>query len=370
MRGERTGAVLAGIFVLFSAAVAVGVTVVLARRSTIFTKRYTLRAAFTNVQGLREGATVRIAGVTVGSVKAIELAPPGARGKVVVYLSLEERCKYTVRSDSLAEVRTTGMLGDKYVEVTVGDPEAPPLMPGDVIKSVEPLDVYAAVEEARQALRKVSDIAAGVEQVLQEFRQTKTLANLDTATRSLANIIQGIEQGPGALHALVFDPEFAKLADDVKVSMSRLRSLIEQAAAEEGGTARVLLGEDYRRITGTLHASAESLHRLIQQVETGRGLLHTLVYGEEEARLLENLSQAAGRLNEVLRQVEEKEGTLGLLVGDPEVWEDLRRLLGGIERSRTLRLLIAATMEKAPASPAQSAPTQAPVAAEGLAGDD
>ena len=190
MPGEHKSAIYAGLFVLATGVVMVGAIAVLAQRSKLFEERVYLEAKFQNVQGLREDAPVRIGGVVVGAVSTIDLAPPAAPRSVVVTLAVQQTCMPKVRADSVASIRTLGALGDKYVELSIGSQDAAP--PTRYLRSSEPIDIYEAAAEGRNAVRRLSSIAASVEEILAEFRKTNALKNLDTATQSLVSIINSI----------------------------------------------------------------------------------------------------------------------------------------------------------------------------------
>jgi phospholipid/cholesterol/gamma-HCH transport system substrate-binding protein len=78
---------------------------------------YTLQGRFTNVGQLKLRAPVKIAGVRIGSVQAIELDP--ARLDAKVKLSVDDRFK-DVPDDSAAAIFTSGLLGDQYVSIQPG----------------------------------------------------------------------------------------------------------------------------------------------------------------------------------------------------------------------------------------------------------
>jgi phospholipid/cholesterol/gamma-HCH transport system substrate-binding protein len=92
---------------------------------------YDLTAVFPTVAGLREGATVEIAGVQVGRVQDIKLADYAA----VVTLRLDK--KIPLQDDAIASIRTRGLIGDKYVRITPGGSERL-LTAGGRIREVEP----------------------------------------------------------------------------------------------------------------------------------------------------------------------------------------------------------------------------------------
>ncbi|RJQ44365.1 MAG: outer membrane lipid asymmetry maintenance protein MlaD [Nitrospiraceae bacterium] len=77
-------------------------------------QQYPLTARFANVSGLKVGARVEIAGVTVGKVSNIHLNDYEAQ----VELLIEPDVK--LQEDSIASIRTQGIIGDKYVKIKTG----------------------------------------------------------------------------------------------------------------------------------------------------------------------------------------------------------------------------------------------------------
>lgn len=81
-------------------------------------KTYILEAEFDNVAGVKKGASVQVAGVNVGEVVSIEL------GKMdVALLSLQITNKLKVPVDSMASVKSQGIIGDKYIQLSLGGDE-------------------------------------------------------------------------------------------------------------------------------------------------------------------------------------------------------------------------------------------------------
>ena len=80
---------------------------------------YTLQAEFTNVSGIKKGASVQVAGVVVGSVEEIAL---GDDNYAVITMRLDNALQVPV--DSIASVKSQGIIGDKYIQISPGgDPE-------------------------------------------------------------------------------------------------------------------------------------------------------------------------------------------------------------------------------------------------------
>jgi len=77
---------------------------------------YSLTARFHSVSGLKEGDVVEMAGVQIGTVKKIELDPQ--EYEAVVSLDLESQVR--LQEDSIASIRTAGIIGSKYIDITPG----------------------------------------------------------------------------------------------------------------------------------------------------------------------------------------------------------------------------------------------------------
>lgn len=93
---------------------------------------YRLKARFTEIGGLNVGGNVEIAGVRVGTVKAITLDPEGFYA--LVDMQIESR--YSLDDDTMASIRTKGIIGDKYVSLLPGG-SGTRMKPGDLIVDTE-----------------------------------------------------------------------------------------------------------------------------------------------------------------------------------------------------------------------------------------
>lgn len=78
--------------------------------------RYQVEARFSSVAGLKVGASIQIAGVSVGKVAAIGLDPVSY--DALVYLEIEPEIE--LQDDCIASIRTAGMIGDRYVSISPG----------------------------------------------------------------------------------------------------------------------------------------------------------------------------------------------------------------------------------------------------------
>src|SRR5213078_4930031 len=112
-----------GVFVLVALAAFLGMVYALGARARLFEAHYTIHADFTEVAGLTEGATVRLAGVQIGRVTDVRL-PGEPGGKVRVDLTIARRYADRIRRDSIARIETQGLraksVGSRAVSTSPG----------------------------------------------------------------------------------------------------------------------------------------------------------------------------------------------------------------------------------------------------------
>jgi phospholipid/cholesterol/gamma-HCH transport system substrate-binding protein len=102
---------------------------------------YQLTARFTRIDGLRDGADVRISGIKVGNVVAQSLDPKTF--EAVIRLSLRPDIKLPV--DSIAKISSNGLLGDKYLGIEVGVDDDAIKHDGVIAHTVPPVDLESLI---------------------------------------------------------------------------------------------------------------------------------------------------------------------------------------------------------------------------------
>ena len=103
--------------------------------------RYLVSARFANVSGLKEGASVEVAGVSVGKVSKINLDDYEA----LVELEIDPDIK--LQEDAIASIRTQGIIGDKYVKIKVGGSEEYVDEGGELLETESAIEVEERVSK-------------------------------------------------------------------------------------------------------------------------------------------------------------------------------------------------------------------------------
>jgi outer membrane protein OmpA-like peptidoglycan-associated protein len=163
-RAFRLGLFIVPTFLILAAGV-----FLIGEKRFLFRHTYRLEAGFQNVAGLDNGAGVRVGGIHLGTVKYISL-PSGPNGKLTVVMDMADSTKNIVRQDSVASIKTEGLLGDKYVEVSFGSEKAGAIESGDTIRGETPVDFSdAALAVMNQSKTAVTAFAEDADALKQNF---------------------------------------------------------------------------------------------------------------------------------------------------------------------------------------------------------
>ncbi|MBE9569871.1 MAG: outer membrane lipid asymmetry maintenance protein MlaD [Proteobacteria bacterium] len=120
-----------GIFMIAGMVCLAYLTIKLGQLEVLGDKGYEIQAVFSSSGGLKTGSSVVIAGVEVGRVKKVVLDDYEAR--VTMSLPLEVK----IQEDAIASIKTKGLIGEKYVEISPGGLDEN-LEPGGVIRDTQP----------------------------------------------------------------------------------------------------------------------------------------------------------------------------------------------------------------------------------------
>ncbi|NBV49601.1 MCE family protein [bacterium] len=236
MERQRMNQLLVGIFVVLGVSIATYLIFVMGSRTGVFRSTFTVYARFKDVKGLHPGSEVSLSGLRVGIVKEITVATDDSK-EMVAHLQISSTAKDRIRADSAATLRTQGVLGDRYIELTIGSNSQRPLKNGDTLRTEEASDIFAKsgslMEGLSRYLREGGDIDSLVKnlaklsdnlvQLSGQVKKEKSLLNelfygssgknLNEALTHLDSILKKIDGGDGTLGSLVNDPT---VYEDVK----------------------------------------------------------------------------------------------------------------------------------------------------------
>lgn len=290
-----------GIFVMAAFLVVATAIVFLGETRKIFAPTTAVRTVMTEVKGLKKGAPVMLAGVEVGTVKEITLSQSSDSSGVDVVMEIEEGARGLLKKSSTASVRTQGLLGDRYIEISPGNPSDPPLSAGEPLKGTLPFDIQELVSKSPGGFETLNDLVD-----------------------NMKKLVAKIGEGEGTAGRLVNDPA---LYNGLKGLSETATSLMKEIQRGKGTAGRLLKEEDlYQKLT----SSATSLEAIGKKITEGEGTLGKLA---ADPSLYDNLNATVSRLDKLLIKVEKGEGAAGQLVNDPDLAREMKQL---VVEARTL----------------------------------
>lgn len=297
MKREFLTEVRVGIFVLLSLVLVMTIIFMLGSEGKLFERRYTLYTKFKDISGLRVGAPVQLAGFNVGMVDEIHFAKSLEEKEIIIELAINRNYQDRIRADSIASINTQGLLGDKFVFVSVGSDTQPVLEDEEFVQSEETTPIFALAEKAGKILDDIGAASKSIRELLTTVEGEKG-GDLKRTLKSLRVTIERVQTGPGLAHALIYDPQGKQVIQSLN---NALDAFSDVAEGPEGKQAKGMIA---------------------------------------------NLRQASADLKEILAGIRRGEGTIGKLIRDPEVYDELRALLGKANRSKLIKAVIRTTIEE------------------------
>lgn len=134
-----------GIFVLIGLVCVAYLTVKLGKMELFSDKGFEISARFDSATGLRTGADVELAGVPIGRVTGIHLDPDPMRTQAIVDMRLDRDLHLS--DDTMASIKTSGLIGDKYISLSRGGSETELKSGGTITETESPMDLESLISK-------------------------------------------------------------------------------------------------------------------------------------------------------------------------------------------------------------------------------
>ncbi|GMU66182.1 MAG: mammalian cell entry protein [Acidobacteriota bacterium] len=349
---RRVGAlVLAAVIVLGLAVLLIG------DRQNLFQPKNRYYVRFVSVAGLRQGSDVQLNGVNVGSVERIVLPTDTGENLLEVWLTVDARYEQRIRRDSVARIKTLGLLGDKYLELTSGSASTDPIPEGGEIPAAAPTNVEQLAEAGEDVMNNVVTISHQLTRILGRMDRGEGLLGelttdvdpdrkvsveiLDTL-EALRRAVERLENGEGAIPRLIGDRE---LGDRLEISLGRLDTVLEKAESGEGLIHSLLTDaeqkERFERSLANIETATAKLAAAGDALEQSDAFLGRMLHDEEYGRkVADDLEALVANLRQVAEKLNKGDGSAARLLNDPAFAEALQDIVVGVEESRLLRWLI------------------------------
>ncbi len=271
-----------------------------------------IRAQFNSVQDLKPGDPVKMGGVPIGRVSKISLE----EGRVEVVLSVREDAR--LRTDSTAVIQFTGLLGQNFVSIDFGSPEAPLLAKNALIATKEQPDLASI-------LKQLDGVADGVQNMTKSFSGeefSKLLGPLTDLVREnqprITDILENVRvvsgqvaQGEGTIGKLIRDDTFYTSALGAVTNLNSITS-------------------DAQGMLMDAEALFADARHVMAGVRQGDGSVGKLLLDDT---LANELITAATSLREILGKINSGQGSVGMLVNDASFLRNVKLTLQKVDKA-------------------------------------
>ena len=281
--------VFAGIILLAALLVIVGAD------EYYFMKTYNLKVYINDAAGLVKGAPVLLGGVKIGDVEKIDFQPDRQTNIIIITLKVLSSYQKQITSGTVAEIRGFGILGDKYIHLSIGRPNEVPIPDGGIVTFQPNL----AMEDVMKSLSPAaSDINA-------------ILGNLHVITDSIA-------KGKGTMSNLINTHEGI---GRLKNLSARLTSFLESVDSKDGSLGMLI--HDKTLYTNISHTVLD-MKEVVGDIHSGKGSLGKMMVNDS---LYNQLNDASAQIKNLLQKTQNDTTLVGGVLNDGKLLKNIKMLL-------------------------------------------
>jgi phospholipid/cholesterol/gamma-HCH transport system substrate-binding protein len=311
-----------GVLIIIALAILSAIIVLVLGVESPFARRYTLYTFLPNIGGLRPDSPVMLEGVTAGTVVEYEFESGDLEKGVRIKMRILKKYQDRIRTDSIAKLRSLGLLGDKYIEITQGTPNGRVLAEGEVITGAPPLDLDEMIAKGTHTFDNLSltvdNIKAITQGVLNGEGTVGKLMRDDALFRNLNETTRKLHEGNGTVASLLND---ATLYKELRSTAANLRKISAKIETGEGAAGKLISNKE---VGDSIQSSITKLEGLLARMEKGEGTLGKL---STDPALYNNLNKVTANLGPITDQIAKGQGTVGALLKDKQLYDNTNKFM-------------------------------------------
>jgi len=284
-----------------------------------FWQRYTLKTRFANIQGLKAGSPVRVAGVEVGSVTDTVFAGD----QVDVLFELSKDVRQRVTNNSTAVLGQVSLLGLSAVDITASSTGTPIPEGGYVPAGKTPASLSDLTTQAQQGIVEltglITDMRAGKGSAGKLVTDDQMYKEINQFVAAATDVTNTIRSGRGTLGRFVNDP---KIANSLQGSLNNLEEMTRRINAGQGSLGRLVNDEAFAT---SLTGATQNLKTLTDRMNAGEGTAGKLM---TDPALFNQFKSLGDRLDLMTKRLNDGEGSLGLFLRDRQLYENINGAVG------------------------------------------
>lgn len=346
---NRSRDIKVGLFVLAGLLFSALVIFLIGDERRFFSSSIRINTTFSDVQGLKPGAPVRMGGIDVGTVKKVGYKKGSIDNTIYVELDIVKDEAARIRKDSIARVAAKGLLGDKMVEITKGaSNETVP--PGGEIRGEEPTDLMGI---AQGMTSKASDALGNISKVSESLADERLHQDIRGSAASMNKLLSDVTNGDGYPRKFLTDKEEAerisntlknldRASAELALTLAEVRGVVTRVKAGPGFAHDMIYGNGPEKEIAQFGAAAGEVATTLKGIRDSDSFVHDALYGGKGngAEALANVTAMTADLRAIVADVRKGKGTVGALLVDPSIYDDVKTMVGNVSRNDILRALV------------------------------
>jgi len=326
-----------GMFFVFGLII-LGVLLEVGEKWNPFEKNIPYKTYLTSITGLKVGDPVRLAGVDVGRITAITILSDK------IEIDFEVKPETRIKTDTVAGLRLTNLLGGQFLGLSFGSPGAAELPPGGTVRGKDVANIDIIVDNLSDVIRDAKSLVTNLdknqEQVLQKISRMldDNRGPLKGAIANINSISEKLDRGDGSLALLLND---RTLYNDASSAVASFKGVAGKLERGEGTLGKLINDEMLYRDASTVVADLKigvkdfnsgihDVKEITAKINRGEGTIGKLVYDEA---LYTELRDASKSVKDIAQKINSGQGTIGKLVNEDQLYRDTTATLKKAERA-------------------------------------
>jgi phospholipid/cholesterol/gamma-HCH transport system substrate-binding protein len=322
-----------GIMASFSMVILGVLIFLLTGSGDLFTSSATLYTLMDDSYAMLPSTAVRLNGISIGKIDAIELTGSNEKGKIVrIRMKVKQKMLGQIPQDSIAGVDAANLLGEKFLNITKGKSPVP-VKDGAYLKSAAGGDIPELVKQAGDLLGTLetiinrfdallADIEGGKGNVGKFIKDDALYDSVLASTKELNKIVNTISSGKGAIGHFLNDEDFYQ---EIRSPIKRLDAMLNDLQQGQGTLGKALkdpslFNESRDAVADLRRLINVDFKKIVDDLNAGKGTAGKILKDEE---LYRRANQLVANLETSLDKVNAGQGTLGQLLVNPQLYESL-----------------------------------------------
>ena len=294
---KTSHSVLVGLFISIGLSILIAAIFFLGGQQKKFTKTFTLKAIFRDVNGLQAGSNIWLFGVNVGTVKKVSFA---GENMVEIEMNVVQNAHSRIHKDATAKIGSDGFIGNKIIVLTGGSEQAPEVNDGGYVNAVA---------------------VTGTDQIMATLQDNNK--NLLVITENIKEVSQNLINGEGTIGQLLTDKT---IAQDLQTAMANFKRV---SAKSELVIANV------QQFSEGLHKNGTLANELVSDTQVFNGLRTTMAHLKTASASLDKAAFKVNAITDSLQNtsaaLSNKDKPIGLLLNDEQVAQQLKNMIKSLE---------------------------------------